>query len=78
MPMTETDGQPETHAVTDERDNLTRLLNLGRRKRPRINRRYSFFVRGMRLLLPLASFLDMQSGDGEAPSAAPRCLCRSQ
>ncbi len=53
--MTETDGPPATQAVTDERDNLTRLLNLGRRKRPRINRRYSFFVRGMRLLLPLAA-----------------------
>ena len=39
----------------DGRDNLTRLLNLGRRKRARVNRRYSFFVRGMRLLLPMAA-----------------------
>lgn len=41
--------------VAEERDNLTRLLNLGRRKRPRINRRYSSFVRGMRLVLPLTA-----------------------
>ncbi|MGZ9108402.1 MAG: LPS export ABC transporter periplasmic protein LptC [Micavibrio sp.] len=53
--MTEIDGPSANPAATDERDNLTRLLNLGRRKRPRINRRYSFFVRGMRLLLPLAA-----------------------
>jgi lipopolysaccharide export system protein LptC len=42
-------------AIAEERDNLTRLLNLGRRKRPRINRRYSSFVRGMRLVLPLTA-----------------------
>ncbi len=44
-----------TPTPADDRDNLTRLLNLGRRKRPRINRRYSFFVRGMRLMLPLGA-----------------------
>lgn len=44
-----TDQSPET------RDNLTRLLNLGRRKRVRVNRRYSIVVRGLRLLLPLAA-----------------------
>lgn len=41
--------------IAEERDNLTRLLNLGRRKRPRINRRYSSFVRGARLVLPLTA-----------------------
>jgi lipopolysaccharide export system protein LptC len=44
-----------TPPIAEERDNLTRLLNLGRRKRPRINRRYSSFVRGMRLVLPLTA-----------------------
>ncbi len=39
----------------DHRDNLTRLLNLGRRKRMRVNRRYSFIVRSLRLILPLAA-----------------------
>lgn len=39
----------------DQRDNLTRLLNLGRRKRVRVNRRYSFMVRGLRLVLPLVA-----------------------
>ena len=53
--MSETEGSTANPAATDERDNLTRLLNLGRRKRPRINRRYSFFVRGLRLLLPLVA-----------------------
>lgn len=37
----------------DTRDNLTRLLNLGRRRRPRISRRYSAMVRGLRFALPL-------------------------
>lgn len=37
----------------ETRDNLTRLLNLGRRKRVRVNRGYSFFVRGMQVLLPV-------------------------
>lgn len=37
----------------DNRDNLTRLLNRGRRKRVRIDRRYSVFVRGMQILLPM-------------------------
>ncbi|HEY8190338.1 MAG TPA: LPS export ABC transporter periplasmic protein LptC, partial [Micavibrio sp.] len=41
--------------AADNRDNLTRLLNLGRRKRMRVNRRYSIVVRGLRLLLPLAA-----------------------
>jgi lipopolysaccharide export system protein LptC len=40
-------------SAVDTRDNLTRLLNLGRRKRVRVNRRYSFFVRGMQILLPV-------------------------
>lgn len=40
-----------------ERDNLTRLLNLGRRKRPRINRRYSAIVRSLRLVLPLVALI---------------------
>ena len=37
----------------DHRDNLTRLLNLGRRKRARVNKGYTFLVRGLKLLLPL-------------------------
>ncbi|MDB5491576.1 MAG: hypothetical protein JWO78_1425 [Micavibrio sp.] len=37
----------------DGRDNLTRLLNLGRRKRPRISRRYTIFVNSMRFVLPV-------------------------
>lgn len=37
----------------DSRDNLTRLLNLGRRKRARVNRSYSVYVRSLRLLLPI-------------------------
>ncbi len=37
----------------ETRDNLTRLLHLGRRKRVRVNRRYSLFVRGMQVLLPV-------------------------
>lgn len=37
----------------DTRDNLTRLLNLGRRKRPRISRRYTVFVNSMRFVLPV-------------------------
>lgn len=37
----------------DTRDNLTRLLNLGRRKRPRISRRYTVFVNSMRFVLPM-------------------------
>jgi lipopolysaccharide export system protein LptC len=41
----------------DTYDNLTRLLNLGRRKRPRISRRYSYIVRGLRLLLPLLALV---------------------
>ena len=40
-----------------ERDNLTRLLNLGRRRRPRINRRYTAIVRSLRLVLPLAALV---------------------
>src|SRR5690348_4194987 len=39
----------------DHRDNLTRLLNLGRRKRVRVDRRHSIVVRGLRFLLPLAA-----------------------
>lgn len=39
--------------VEETRDNLTRLLHLGRRKRIRVNRRYSLFVRGMQVLLPV-------------------------
>jgi lipopolysaccharide export system protein LptC len=39
----------------DGRDNLTRLLNLGRRKRPRISRRYSVVVQGLRYLLPVTA-----------------------
>lgn len=38
-----------------ERDNLTRLLNLGRGRRVRVNRRYSVVVRSLRLVLPLAA-----------------------
>lgn len=44
----EEDLSPHVH-----RDNLTRLLNQGRRKRARVNRSYSFFVRSLRLLLPI-------------------------
>ena len=40
----------QTHT---SRDNLTRLLNLGRRKRPRVNRAYSRAVRLLQMLLPL-------------------------
>lgn len=44
----------KTHsAPKDERDNLTRLLNLGRRRQGRLNRRYSTFVRSMQILLPV-------------------------
>jgi lipopolysaccharide export system protein LptC len=39
--------------TVDGRDNLTRLLNLGRRKRPRISRRYTVFVNSMRFVLPV-------------------------
>lgn len=45
------------HTVDEERDNLTRLLNLGRRKRPRINRRYTAIVRSLRLVLPLVALV---------------------
>jgi len=45
-------GNPPRDAP-DTRDNLTRLLHLGRRKRVRVNRRYSFFVRGLQVLLPV-------------------------
>lgn len=38
--------------TADGRDNLTRLLNLGRRKHPRISRRYTIIVRSLRMLLP--------------------------
>lgn len=41
--------------IDDNRDNLTRLLNLGRRKRPRISRRYTFVVQGLRFLLPITA-----------------------
>lgn len=41
--------------VQDHRDNLTRLLNLGRRKRPRISRRYSIIVQSLRFVLPMAA-----------------------
>jgi lipopolysaccharide export system protein LptC len=36
-------------------DNLSRLLNLGRGRRVRVNRAYTFVVRSLRLLLPLAA-----------------------
>lgn len=45
-------SDPDDNNV-DGRDNLTRLLNLGRRKRPRISRRYTVFVNSMRFVLPI-------------------------
>ena len=42
-------------ANTATRDNLMRLLNLGRGRRVRVNRGYSVAVRGLRLVLPLVA-----------------------
>lgn len=39
--------------LVDTRDNLTRLLNLGRRKRPRVSRLYSLVVYYLRFVLPV-------------------------
>lgn len=43
------------NAAEDTRDNLMRLLNLGRGRRVRVNRGYSVAVRGLRLVLPLVA-----------------------
>lgn len=42
--------------TVDTRDNLTRLLNLGRRKRPRVSRLYSNIVYYLRFVLPVIAF----------------------
>lgn len=61
----------------DTRDNLTRLLNLGRRKRPRISRRYSMVVKALRFALPFAALVIVAvllalNGSEEAFKAVPK------